>query len=165
MPHDGLAADAIRSRTNRNWIEKIRRRGVCDHVHLACCFLYGLVSCWFIYLLKTDFRVLFACTAVHFISVHRCRCAATPFHRVCLPHPLPPPVAPLTHPIYFTLGLRLLFYILFSFCLCVLVRALRIFLIRIHRYWLYILNFRIIVISADYTKSALVLIGGPFLLS
>lgn len=65
MPHDGLAADAIlRSQFKRVVVVVVladrtaRARAHSLHTFiLACCFLYGLVSCWFIYLLKTDFWV------------------------------------------------------------------------------------------------------------
>lgn len=64
-----------------------RRRDSLDNMHshcwrksvvvavLACCFLYGLVSCWFIYLLKTEYSLFFFLLVrsnVHFI-----------WHRLC----------------------------------------------------------------------------------
>lgn len=86
MPHDGLSlVDGHRHRRHRRdsfhnifallWQKSVRRvRIVCDALWRAG-FLYGLVSCWFIYLLKTEyiyFILFFVHSNVHFI-----------WHRLC----------------------------------------------------------------------------------
>lgn len=71
MPHDGLAADAIPAQFAQNRAEQCACTELsweCTRLYLACCFLYGLVSCWFIYLLKTDFCVFFSSSFISFVA-------------------------------------------------------------------------------------------------